>query len=92
MGGWGDGPAWLRASAQVFLTRRDGHVVEFLSGPRPQGLLENLAVAASSRSSSWRSARTSSRPYGLLHAMHAVIGVAQATCEVGGQAGEEEVH
>ncbi len=37
MGGWGDGPAWLRASAQVFLTRRDGHVVEFVSGPRPPG-------------------------------------------------------
>ena len=35
LGGWGDGPGWLRKGAQIWLTFAEGEVVHYLSGPRP---------------------------------------------------------
>ena len=40
LGGWGDGPGWLRKGAQIWLTFVEGEVVHYLSGPRPPALGE----------------------------------------------------
>lgn len=36
-GGWGDGPGWLIAGAQIWLTSEEDGLVDYLSGPRPPG-------------------------------------------------------
>lgn len=35
MGGWGDGPGWIRKGAQIWLAFAEGEVVHSLSGHRP---------------------------------------------------------
>lgn len=35
LGGWGDGPGWLRKGAQIWLAFAEGEFVYYLSGHRP---------------------------------------------------------